>query len=85
MRGGLGYRVSARWWFTLNGDVGVASIGSDLAWQAYANVGFRASRLISIIAGYRVIAMDYEDGSGREYFAYDVTMSGPQVGVGFHF
>lgn len=30
-------------------------------------------------------AMDYEDGSGREFFAYDVTMSGPQVGVGFHF
>ena len=77
--------LSERWWLGFHGDVGGFGIGSELAWQAYANVGFRASDLVSIIVGYRAIDIDYEEGSGSDLFRYDVLTSGPQLGVAFSF
>ena len=85
----VGFQVMApfaqRWWFGARGDIGGFGIGSDVAWQAYANVGFRASKVVSIILGYRAIDMDYEDGSGRDLFRYDMLIAGPQIGVAFSF
>lgn len=77
--------VAARWWVALHGDVGGFGIGSELAWQGYANVGFRASQLVSVLVGYRAIDLDYEDGEGDQQFRYDVLASGPQLGVAFRF
>jgi hypothetical protein len=36
-------------------------------------------------AGYRLIAFDYEEGSGRSYQRYDLTEQGPLVGVSISF
>ena len=36
-------------------------------------------------AGYRVLYQDYEDGSGADRFAYDVTTHGPMTGMNFQF
>jgi hypothetical protein len=77
--------LAKRWWIGAHGDIGGFGVGSDLAWQAYADVGFRASDLVSVIVGYRAIDMDYEDGSGRDLFRYDMLISGPQIGVAFTF
>ena len=77
--------LSERWWLGLHGDVGGFGVGSDLAWQAYANVGFRASDLVSVVAGYRAIDIDYQEGSGHALFRYDVLTAGPQIGVAFTF
>ncbi len=77
--------LSDRWWLGVHGDVGGFGVGSELAWQAYANVGFRASDLVSVIVGYRALDMDYEDGSGDDLFRYDVLTAGPQIGVAFRF
>jgi len=77
--------LAKRWWIGVHGDIGGFGVGSDLAWQAYADVGFRASDLVSVILGYRAIDMDYEDGSGRDLFRYDMLISGPQIGVAFTF
>jgi hypothetical protein len=74
-----------RWWFGAHGDIGGFGVGSELAWQAYADVGFHASKVVSIILGYRAIDMDYEDGSGRDLFRYDMLIAGPQIGVAFSF
>ena len=74
-----------RWWLGVHGDVGGFGVGSELAWQAYANVGFRASDLVSVVAGFRAFDVDYEDGSGADLFRYDVLTSGPQIGVTFRF
>ena len=65
-----------RWWFGAHGDIGGFGVGSELAWQAYADVGFDASKVVSIILGYRAIEMDYEDGSGRDLFRYDMLSPG---------
>ena len=77
--------LSQRWWFGARGDIGGFGVGSDLAWQAYADIGFRASKVVSIILGYRAIDMDYEDGSGRDLFRYDMMIAGPQIAVAFSF
>jgi len=77
--------LGERWWLGVHGDVGGFGVGSELAWQAYANVGFRASDLVSVVAGYRVLDMDYEDDSGDDLFRYDVLTAGPQIGVAFRF
>ena len=81
----LNVALSERWWFDLHGDVGGFGVGSDLAWQAYADVGYRASDLVSLYVGYRALDMDYESGSGSDLFRYDVLTAGPQIGVAFRF
>lgn len=39
----------------------------------------------TLIAGYRVLHQDYEDGSGANRFAFDVTTHGPIIGMNFRF
>jgi len=74
-----------RWWVALHGDIGGFGVGSEFSWQAYADVGFRASDLVSVVLGFRAIDIDYESGSGDDLFRYDMLMSGPQLGVAFRF
>jgi hypothetical protein len=81
----LGVALSDRWWFDLHGDIGGFDVGSKLAWQAYADVGYRASDTVSLYVGYRALDIDYESGSGSTLFRYDVLTSGPQIGIAFHF
>lgn len=35
--------------------------------------------------GYRVLYQNYEDGSGANRFAYDITTHGPIIGMNFRF
>ncbi len=77
--------LAKRWWFGVHGDIGGFGIGSDLAWQAYADIGFKASNVVSIILGYRAIDMDYQNESNGDFFGYDMLIAGPQLGVAFHF
>jgi hypothetical protein len=69
----------------LRGDVGGFGVGSDFTWNASAILGYHFSQTVSAWLGYRVLGVDYESGSGSSKFKYDVTMSGPMVGLGFSF
>lgn len=77
--------LSERWWLDLHGDIGGFGVGSDLTWQAWADVGYRASDVMTVFLGFRAFYVDYEDGSGTSLFRYDVMTSGPQLGVAFRF
>jgi hypothetical protein len=77
--------LSEKWWFGLRGDVGGFGVGSQLTWQAYADIGFRVSRLVSFIAGYHALDMDYESGTDAVAVDLDVLVSGPQIAVAFTF
>ena len=81
----LAVHLAKRWKLGVHGDIGGFGVGSDLAWQAYADIGFKVSNVVSIILGYRAIDMDYQDESGDELFGYDMLIAGPQLGVAFHF
>jgi hypothetical protein len=71
------------WSLRARADVGGFGVGSDLAWNASALVGYRFSRWCSIQAGYRVLSLDFSSDSER--VAYDLTMKGPVLGVTFSF
>jgi hypothetical protein len=69
--------------FSLNvrGDAGGFGLGSDLTWQAYPYVGWQFAKWGSVQLGYRWIFADYETGTGRNQFKYDMLSQGPQLGV----
>jgi hypothetical protein len=71
--------------YQFRGEIGGFGIGSDLAWQMQAVVGYQFSKLFSITGGYRIISLDYETGSGQDYFHYNIDTSGPTVRFGFQF
>lgn len=77
--------LSEKWWLGVRADVGGFGVGSELTWQAYADIGFKISRVISLVLGYHALDIDYEDGAGLHYFGMDMMVSGPQLGVVFTF
>lgn len=71
--------------FNLRGDVGGFGAGSDLTWQAFPSVSWQFSQSASVEAGYRWVSVDYETGSGRDRFKYDMLTQGPQIGFTYRF
>lgn len=69
-------------------DIGGFGLGfsSDIDWNFVANVGYTLPWWgVTPYVGYRVLYIDYEDGSGNNRFAYDIWHTGPQVGIGVRF
>ena len=85
----MGARLAVPVWkklsFHVAGDIGGFDVGSQLTWQAYPYFNWQFSKLASVQAGYRLLYTDYENGSGRSYFKYDVLSYGPQIGFTVHF
>jgi opacity protein-like surface antigen len=71
--------------FVVRGDVGGFGIGSDLTWSLSGALHYDVSPRVSLAAGYRVLDIDYESGSGANKVKYDVRMHGPGLGVTIHF
>lgn len=71
--------------YQFRGEIGGFGIGSDLAWQMQAYAGYQFSKLFQITGGYRIISLDYENGSGQNRFMYNMDTSGPVVRFGFNF
>lgn len=67
------------------GDIGGFGVGSKLTWQAFPYVSWRVAKIVSLQAGYRVLSIDYEHGSGTDRIRFDVVELGPQVGITFLF
>ncbi|MBW1751615.1 MAG: outer membrane beta-barrel protein [Deltaproteobacteria bacterium] len=70
-----------KWNFMARGDIGVG--GSDLTWNLAGLFEYQPWKHVSLLAGYRYMSIDYEDGSGADLFKYDVTMYGPLLGLNF--
>lgn len=73
------------WSLRLRGDIGGFSVGSEFAWQLAASLRWQLSPTLGMIAAYRYIDMDYDDGRGSDRFVYDMAISGPALGVVFSF
>lgn len=74
-----------KWFLQGRGNIGGWGVGSDFFWQAQGHIGYRISDRFLMEAGYRVIGIDYDHGSGRDRFIYDMTTFGPQLKFGFTF
>ncbi len=79
------YPVNETWSVGVRGDVGGFGVGSDLTWQLMATVNWKVRDNLEVVAGYRYLDADYEDGSGADLFKYDMVTSGPGIGVSFKF
>jgi hypothetical protein len=65
----------------IGGRADIAGFGSDLTWQAHADLRVQVSRHWAIGAGYRYIDIDYEEGSGPERKLWSMVNKGPYLGV----
>jgi hypothetical protein len=69
----------------LRADVGGFGAGSQFSWNALAAYSFvfakRDGVTYSGVLGYRALDVDYEQGSGRTKYVYDVLQHGPITGL----
>ena len=54
--------------------------GSDFTWQAWGGAGYDLGRSATVVAAYRYLDVDHQDG-----LVYDVSMHGPALGMTLHF
>jgi hypothetical protein len=71
------------WYASLRADIGFG--GSTFAWFGNVNLGYRVNELFSLAFDYRILSLDYESGSGVEYFRFDAVQSGFGLGAVFSF
>jgi hypothetical protein len=64
----------------LRGDIGGFGLGSDLAYNLAAEVGWALSDTFQVAVGYRYLDVDYADG-----VTYDMTQAGPTIGLAIRF
>ncbi|RJP66346.1 MAG: hypothetical protein C4532_16160 [Candidatus Abyssobacteria bacterium SURF_17] len=80
-------RLTEKLIVNLRGDIGGFDISgsSDFAWNVLAALGYNLRENVTLMVGYRALGVDYDDGNGDDRFEYDVTMSGPYVGMAYRF
>lgn len=76
---------AGKWDLRGRGNIGGFGIGSRVYWQLQAYVDYHISELLQASIGYRAIKVDYEKGSGSDYFLYNLITFGPVLRVGFNF
>lgn len=69
----------------LRGDIGGFGAGSQFSWNVLAAYSFEICAQDGVtysgILGYRLLDVDYEQGSGRTKYEYDVLQHGPLTGL----
>jgi len=83
----IGWDMSYRWAIGFRGDIGGFGIGeaSQFSWQASANLGFRVSKRVALVAGYRILEYDTVVGEGADRNGTDLRQNGPIIGAGIRF
>jgi hypothetical protein len=62
-------------------DVGGFGAASDIDWQVMGTLQYQIAESVSLAAGYRYLAVDFDDGA----FLYDVALHGPIIGATIRF
>jgi hypothetical protein len=81
----LKFALSKALLLVIRGDAGGFGIGSELTWALVSTLQYHVSRHFALTAGYRVLAIDYEQGSGTSRFVYDIVSYGPMTGIMLRF
>ena len=62
-------------------DIGGFGVGADIDWQVQGKLQYQFNDWVTVEAGYRYLAVNYDDDG----FVWDVAMQGPIIGVKFRF
>jgi hypothetical protein len=85
----VGLRVSApissKWTFVARGDIGGFGVGSDFAWHTTVQFDWHTSEHFTMVFGYRIFDVDFEDRGSNGLANFDMQQSGPAIGVGYTF
>jgi opacity protein-like surface antigen len=73
--------IAEHWTGVLYADYGGFGLGSDKTYQLTAGLTWQFTQRFSAKAGYRYVYQDYE----KDGFVWDVTSSGPLLGLGIRF
>lgn len=65
----------------ISGKFDLGGGGSKFSWQLFAGGGYNIKSNIALIAGYRVLDVNYN----KNNFVYDMNQRGPIMGLGFKF
>ncbi|MAM09596.1 MAG: hypothetical protein CML23_03870 [Rhizobiaceae bacterium] len=77
----LEYDFGKGFGFVGQADIGGASWGSDLTWQAMGAVTYDVSSATAVSLGYKYLSVDYD----RDGHLLDIDMQGPTLGLTFRF
>ncbi len=82
-----GWDMSYRWGMGFKGDIGGFGIGdaAEFSWQAAVEVGYRLSKRVVILGGYRWLDFDTITGEGEDRNGQSLLQQGPIVGAGIAF
>lgn len=69
--------------FNIRSDIGGFSVGSDFSWNALGVFGYRFTKDITGLFGYRALYVDYKEGTS--IIRYNMTIHGPIMGLSFSF
>ena len=78
---------TGKWTLMVRGDVGGFGVGSQFAWQVRPTVAYSVSKHWAFGVAYWALGMDYSTGElgAGDYFKYDVTTFGPEIGFAYTF
>lgn len=78
-----GWKFADGWGLSVKGAIGGFGVSSDLIWEGAGLITWQPWKYANFLLGYRAVGIDYTTGSGATLFEYDVTMSGPILGINF--
>jgi hypothetical protein len=58
---------------------------SDLTVSFYSGIKYQLGETCDLVAGYKIMDIDYDRGSGNARFAQNLSMNGPVLGLSFAF
>jgi len=81
----LNHLTWKRWLILLQGDYGGYFVESKNSFQFTANAYFRCGKTVSVKAGWNHLYLNHHGTFLEADYKAEVTLSGPSVGVAFHF
>ena len=77
--------IGEHWAFIARGDVGGFGVGADVAWHATAFFDWHFGESLSMVLGYRIFDLEFDEGRGDGRFELDLQESGPGIGIAYSF
>lgn len=74
-----------RWFFSSQLDVGGFAINNHWSWDASLSATYRFTRLFALGAGWNFLNFNYDQDFEFKYLNLEIQLSGPVLGVEFHF
>jgi hypothetical protein len=74
-----------RWFFSSQLDVGGFSINNHWSWDASLSATYRFTRLFALGAGWNFLNFNYDQNFELKHLNLEIQLSGPVLGVEFHF